>query len=353
MMMMGRPQGRGPGGRPQAGQRGGPFMGLSAPVERSKDFRGTLRKLLARLRPERLVIAVVVVLGSLSVVFSVIGPKITGNAMNIIFDGVIGKSLPAGVPKETAVELLRAQGKGQLADMLAATNAVPGQGIDFGALAGTLALTVLGVLAMMLWISPLLALISVITIPLSFAVTIVIAGRSQKEFIAQWAETGALNGHVEQMHSGHTLVQVFGRRRSAIQQFNGQNERLYRASFRAQFLSGIIQPAMQFLSNLNYVGVAVIGGYRVASGAMSLGDVTAFIAYSRQFTMPLLQIAAQMNLLQSGLASAERVFEFLGASEETPDRVSAAAPRAVTGHVEFDRVAFRYLPEKPLIEDFS
>jgi ATP-binding cassette, subfamily B, multidrug efflux pump len=433
-MMMGRPQGRGPGGRPQAGQRGGPFMGLSAPVERSKDFRGTLRKLLARLRPERAVIAVVVVLGSLSVVFSVIGPKITGNAMNVIFDGVVGKSLPAGVPKETAIELLRTQGKGQLADMLAATNAVPGQGVDFAALAGILAvavlvyvlasvlawaqayimagvaqrtvyglrreveeklarlplryfdshahgdllsrvtndvdniattlqqglsqlltsaLTVIGVLAMMLWISPLLALISVITIPLSFAVTIVIAGRSQKEFIAQWAETGALNGHVEQMHSGHTLVQVFGRRQSAIRQFNDQNERLFRASFRAQFLSGIIQPAMQFLSNLNYVGVAVIGGYRVASGAMSLGDVTAFIAYSRQFTMPLLQIAAQMNLLQSGLASAERVFEFLAAPEETPDRVGARATRATTGHVEFDRVSFRYLPDKPLIEDFS
>ena len=432
-MMMGRPQGRGPAGRPQPG-RGGPFMGLSAPVERSKDFRGTLRKLLARLRPERFVIAVVVVLGSLSVLFSVIGPKITGNAMNVIFDGVVGKTLPAGLTKEQAVELLRAQGKGQVADLLAATNAVPGVGIDFTALAGILALavlvyalasllawaqayimagvaqrtvyglrreveeklarlplryfdshahgdllsrvtndvdniattlqqglsqlltsalTVIGVLAMMLWISPLLALISLLTIPLSFAVTIVIAGRSQKEFIAQWAETGALNGHVEQMHSGHALVQVFGRRVSAIEQFNSQNERLFRASFRAQFLSGIIQPAMQFLSNLNYVGVAVIGGYRVASGAMSLGDVTAFIAYSRQFTMPLLQIASQMNLLQSGLASAERVFEFLGAPEETPDRVSAAAPLATSGHVEFDDVSFRYLPDKPLIEDFS
>jgi ATP-binding cassette subfamily B protein len=430
-MMMGRPQGRGP----QAGQRaGGPFMGLSAPVERSKDFRGTLRKLLARLRPERAVLAFVVVLGSLSVAFSVIGPKITGNAMNVIFDGVVGKTLPAGISKEQAIELLRARGQGQLADMLAATNAIPGVGIDFMALGQVLALavlvyvlasllgwaqayimagvaqrtvyglrreveeklaqlplryfdshahgdllsrvtndvdniattlqqglsqlltsvlTVIGVLGIMLWISPLLALISLLTIPLSFAVTIVIAGRSQKEFIAQWAETGALNGHVEQMHSGHALVQVFGRRASAIEQFNGQNERLYRASFRAQFLSGIIQPAMQFLSNLNYVGVAVVGGYRVVSGAMSLGDVTAFIAYSRQFTMPLLQIASQMNLLQSGLASAERVFEFLGAPEETPDRLSATAPRSTSGHVQFDHVSFRYLPDKPLIEDFS
>jgi len=432
-MMMGRPQGGGSGGRPQPG-RGGPFMGLSAPVERSKDFRGTLGKLLSRLRSERPVLAVAVVFGSLGVVFSVIGPKITGNAMNIIFDGVLGRTLPAGVPKEQVIESLRARGQGQLADMLAATNAAPGVGVDFAALAQILALavlvyafasllawaqayivagvaqrtvyglrreveeklarlplryfdshphgdllsrvtndvdniattlqqglsqlltsalTVIGVLGMMLWISPLLALISVITIPLSFAVTIVIAGRSQKEFIAQWAETGALNGHVEQMHSGHALVQVFGRRASAIQQFNDQNERLYRASFRAQFLSGIIQPAMQLLSNLNYVGVAVIGGYRVASGAMSLGDVTAFIAYSRQFTMPLLQIASQLNLLQSGLASAERVFEFLGAPEETPDRIGATGPRTAGGHVEFDHVSFRYLPDKPLIEDFS
>src|SRR5438552_7215688 len=400
-MMMGRPlQGRGPGGRPQAGQRGGPFMGLSAPVERSKDFRGTLRKLLARLRSERLVLAVVVVLGSISVAFSVIGPKIAGNAMNVIFDGVVGRTLPAGVPKEQIVASLRASGRGQFADMLAATNAVPGVGIDFTALAQILALavvvyalasllawaqayimagvaqrtvyglrreveeklarlplryfdshahgdllsrvtndvdniattlqqglsqlltsalTVIGVLGMMLWISPLLALISVLTIPLTLVVTVLIAGRSQKQFIAQWAQTGALNGHVEQMHSGHALVQVFGRRPSAIAQFNEQNERLYTASFAAQFLSGIIQPALQFLSNFTYVGVAVIGGYRVASGAMTLGDVTAFIAYSRQFTMPLTQIAAQANLLQSGLASAERVFEFLAAAEHKSD----------------------------------
>ena len=142
MMMMGRPQGRGAGGRPQAGQRGGPFMGLSAPVERSKDFRGTLRKLLARLRSERLVLAVVVVLGSISVAFSVIGPKIAGNAMNVIFDGVVGRTLPAGVPKEQIIASLRASGRGQFADMLAATNAVPGVGIDFAALAQILALAV-------------------------------------------------------------------------------------------------------------------------------------------------------------------------------------------------------------------
>ncbi len=438
MMMMGRPQGRGPGGAGGPGGRpGGPgagFMGLGAPVQRSKDFRGTLRRLLQRLRPEWAVIALVVVLGVASVAFNVVGPKIIGNATNVIFDGVIGRTLPPGVMKEQAIAVLRAQGHGQIADMLAGTNVVPGVGIDFAALAQILAvaaavyalgslfawaqgylmagvaqrtvyglrreveeklarlplryfdshahgdllsrvtndidnitttlqqglsslltsiLTVLGVIGMMLWISPLLALISLATIPLSFLVTIVIAGRSQKQFVAQWAETGELNGHVEQMHSGHALVQVFGRRQSAIDQFDTQNGRLYRASFRAQFLSGIIQPAMLFLSNLNYVGVAVIGGYRVASGTMSLGDVQAFIQYSRQFTQPLAQIAAQMNMLQSGLASAERVFEFLAAEELAPDRVPAAALPGVAAHVELDHVSFRYLPEKPLIEDFS
>jgi ATP-binding cassette subfamily B protein len=428
-MMMGRP-----GNRPSARPGGAGFMGMGMPVEKSKDFRGTLRRLVARLRPERLTIAIVVVLASASVVFSVIGPKLIGNATNVIFEGVIGRTLPAGITKDQAVEALRSHGQSQLADMLSGTSVVPGAGVDFAQLAQILLLaalvyllaavlgwlqaylmagvaqrtvyglrreveaklarlplryfdshphgdllsrvtndvdnitttlqqgmsqlltsflTVVGVLAMMLWISPLLAGIAILTIPLSLVVTVVIAGRSQKEFVAQWARTGVLNGHVEQMHTGHALVQVFGRRQIAIAQFDRLNQELYAASFRAQFLSGIIQPALGFLSNLNYVGVAVIGGIRVASGAMTLGDVQAFIQYSRQFTMPLTQIAAQANLLQSGLASAERVFEFLAADEESADRVTVITARTAAGHVEFDRVAFRYLPDKPLIEDFT
>jgi len=409
-------------------------MGMGMPVEKSKDFRGTLRRLVARLHPERATIAIVAVLASASVVFSVIGPKLIGNATNVIFEGVIGKTLPAGITKDQAVAVLRLHGQGQLADMLSGTNVVPGAGVDFTQLAQILLfaavvyvlaallgwlqqylmagvaqrtvyglrreveaklarlplryfdshphgdmlsrvtndvdniattlqqgmsqlltsfLTVVGVLAMMLWISPLLAGISILMIPLTLIVTVVIAGRSQKEFVAQWARTGALNGHVEQMHTGHALVQVFGRRQIAIAQFDRLNEQLYAASFKAQFLSGIIQPAVAFLSNLNYVGVAVIGGYRVASGTMTLGDVQAFIQYSRQFTMPLTQIAAQANLLQSGLASAERVFEFLMAPEESTDRVVPAALAALAGQVTFDRVSFRYQPDKPLIEDFT
>ena len=216
-------------------------------------------------------------------------------------------------------------------------------------------LTIIGVLSMMLWISPLLAVVAIVTIPLAFVITFVIARRSQVQFAAQWRQTGTLNGLVEETHSGHELVQVFGRREATIDEFNDQNHRLYRSSFRAQFLSGIVQPSVQFISNVNYVVIAVVGGYRVATGLLSLGAVTAFIQYSRQFTMPIMQIAGQMNLLQSGLASAERVFEFLDADEESPEVLSAhvAPSHERGGRVTLEHVSFRYEPEHPLIDDFS
>jgi ATP-binding cassette subfamily B protein len=212
---------------------------------------------------------------------------------------------------------------------------------------------VVGVLGMMLWISPLLAAISLVMVPLSIAVTFLVARQSQKQFAAQWRWTGILNGHVEAMHTGHALVQVFGRRPKAMEEFDRQNRSLYESSFRAQFLSGIIQPALLFLANLNYVAVAVFGGYRVASGTMSLGDVQAFIQYSRQFTMPITQIASQMNLLQSGLASAERVFEFLAAEEEAPDAAKDLQLGGLAGRVSLEHVSFSYEPDKPLITDFN
>ncbi len=223
----------------------------------------------------------------------------------------------------------------------------------------TSVLTIFGVLGMMFWISPLLAAVSLVTIPLAVVITFVIARRSQVQFANQWERTGTLNGLVEETHTGHGLVLAFGRRRPMIDEFGRQNKQLYEASFRAQFLSGVIMPSVQFLGNLNYVVIAVLGGWRVASGAISLGDVQAFIQYSRQFTMPITQIAAQMNMLQSGLASAERVFEFLAAEEEAPDRsapATVATPPArarVAGRVQLDHVSFRYDPDTPLIEDFS
>ncbi len=213
-------------------------------------------------------------------------------------------------------------------------------------------LTILGVLAMMLLLSPLLAAVSLITVPLSLGATLLIARRSQVHFGRQWERTGTVNALVEQTHTGHALVQVFGRSRSTVEEFSRQNQALYEPSFRAQFLSGIIQPTMFFLANLNYVAIAAVGGYRVVTGSMSLGDIQAFIQYSRQFTNPISQIASQMNMLQSGLASAERVFEFLAADEETPATDTAAVPEAL-GHVLLDRVGFRYQPDRPLIQDFT
>jgi ATP-binding cassette subfamily B protein len=412
-------------------------MGTTAPGERTKDLRGTLRRLLARLRPERFRLVVALALGVTSVAFTVSGPKILGNATNVLFDGVVGRRLAHGITRAQAIAELRARGQGQLADMLSGMSFTPGHGVDLSrlglilGLAGcvyllgalfsygqgylmagitqrtmsglrreveeklarlplryfdshphgdmlsrvtndidnltttlqqglsqllTSVLTVVGVMGMMFWISPILAVVSVIVIPCAILVTFFIARRSQVQFAAQWKQTGSLNGLVEETHTGHVLVQIFGRRAATIDEFGGQNRRLFDASFRAQFLSGIIQPAMQFLANINYVVIAVFGGYRVASGAMSLGDVQAFIQYSRQFTMPITQIASQMNLLQSGLASAERVFEFLDASEETPDRelssVAVLSP-ATDGRVQLEHVSFRYEPDKPLIEDFT
>jgi ATP-binding cassette, subfamily B, multidrug efflux pump len=422
-------------GRPGGRGFGGPGMfGTGPPPGKTKDVGKTLRQLLGRLRPERTWIVVSALLALGSVAFSVIGPKIIGNAVNVIFDGVLGKNLPAGLTKAQVVAQLRAHGQGQIADLVAGANVVPGHGIDFTMLGGILGLaalvyllsaalqwllayimagvaqrtvfglrqdveakmarlplkyfdshphgdllsrvtndidnisttlqqgltqiltstlTIVGVLAVMVWISPLLAVVALITVPLSILVTLLVARRSQKQFAAQWARTGTLNGHVEQMHTGHVLVQVFGRRQKAIEEFNQQNQALYEASFRAQFLSGIIQPAIAFLGNVNYVAIAALGGYLVASGRITLGDVQAFIQYSRQFTMPITQLAGQLNLLQSGLASAERVFEFLDAQEEVPDRVVDSLSAEPQGHVALEHVAFRYEPEKPLIADFS
>ncbi|GGP03458.1 ABC transporter ATP-binding protein [Nonomuraea glycinis] len=217
----------------------------------------------------------------------------------------------------------------------------------------TSVLTVVGVLAMMFWISPLLALIALITVPLSVYVTAIIGKRSQPQFIEQWSSTGKLNGHIEEMYGGHTLVKVFGRQEEAAVTFAEHNEALFASSFRAQFISGLIQPAMMFIGNLNYVLVAVVGGFKVASGSISLGDVQAFIQYSRQFSQPLTQVAGMANLVQSGVASAERVFELLEAPEQSGEPAEPARPAQVRGRVAFENVSFRYAPDRPLIENLS
>ncbi|MFD9818697.1 ABC transporter ATP-binding protein [Streptomyces violascens] len=214
-------------------------------------------------------------------------------------------------------------------------------------------LTIVGVLVMMFWISPLLALVALITVPLSVVVATKVGKRSQPQFVQQWKSTGKLNAHIEEMYTGHALVKVFGRQQESADAFAEQNDALYEASFKAQFNSGIMQPLMMFVSNLNYVLVAVVGGLRVATGSLSIGDVQAFIQYSRQFSMPLTQVASMANLVQSGVASAERIFELLDAEEQAPDTASPERPEVLRGAVALENVSFRYEPEKPLIEDLS
>jgi ATP-binding cassette subfamily B protein len=215
-------------------------------------------------------------------------------------------------------------------------------------------LTVLAVLSMMLWISPLLALVALVSVPLMMVVTAFVMKRSQKLFVQQWRQTGRLNAHIEETFSGHALVKVYGRQGEAERVFAEENDELWKASFGAQFVSGLIMPIMMFVGNLNYVVIAVLGGLRVASGTMSLGDVQAFIQYSRQFTQPLTQVASMVNLLQSGVASAERVFELLDADEQTPDATgSAASVGERRGEVRFEDVYFSYVADRPLIERLS
>jgi ATP-binding cassette subfamily B multidrug efflux pump len=214
-------------------------------------------------------------------------------------------------------------------------------------------LTIAGVLVMMFWISPLLALVAMVTVPVSLTVATRLGKRAQPEFVEQWASTGRLNAHIEEMYTGHALVKVFGRQKESAETFREHNEALCRAGFKAQFVSGIMQPAMMFIANINYVLVAVVGGLRVASGALSIGDVQAFVQYSRQFSQPLTQVASMANLVQSGVASAERVFEILDAEEQSPEPENPQRPRSLSGRVEFEKVSFRYEPDRPLIENLS
>jgi len=217
----------------------------------------------------------------------------------------------------------------------------------------TSVLTVVGVLAMMFSISWLLAVISLLTVPISVVVTMAIVKRSQKQFVAQWEKTGTLNGHIEEVHTGRNIVKIFGREAEAQTVFDRENEALYEASFKAQFISGVIQPSLAFVSNLNYVAIAVIGGIRVANGTLSLGDVQAFIQYSRQFTWPITQLASIANVMQSAVASAERVFELLDEDEQAPDAENPATLAHSEGTIELKDVSFRYKADTPLIEDLD
>jgi ATP-binding cassette subfamily B multidrug efflux pump len=378
----------------------GPRAMIGMPVEKSENFASSTRRLISMLRPERVGMIFVMLLAVVSVTFSVFGPKILGHGTDII---VAGLSPDSGGIDYTALgqTLLLALGLYVLSSVMSYTQAWLLAGAvqrtmsrlrsdvedklnrlplgyvdrqprgdllsrvtnDIDNVAQSLqqslsmmltsTLTIIGTVIMMFVISPVLALVALVTIPLSLFIMKFVAKRSKARFIAQWTHTGALNAQVEEVFTGHSLVKVFGRQKEVERLFNEKNEELFQASFGAQFISGMIQPMMMFVGNLNYVAIAVIGGLRVASGTMSLGDVQAFIQYSRQFTQPITQLASMANVLQSGIASAERVFELLDAEEETPDPAVPLRDPDPRGRVEFDHVRFSYDPENPLIEDLS
>jgi ABC-type multidrug transport system fused ATPase/permease subunit len=408
--------------------------GVEPPATRSKDFKGSALRLVKRLTPQRSLTVTVLLLGIVGIAIGVIGPRVLGHATDLLFNGVIGRELPAGISKEQAIEAARARGDNSFADLLSGMNVIPGRGVDFGAIGRTLllalglylaaallvwlqarllnvtvqrtmvalrsdvedkvhrlplsyfdsrqrgevlsrvtndidniqtslsmtisqlltsVLTVVAVFVMMSTISPLLTLITVLTVPLSLLATRTIARRSQRLFIAQWRNTGRLNAHIEETYSGFTVVKTFGHRALAEDKFGDLNTDVYQASFGAQFLSGLVGPATTFIGNVSYVGVAVVGGIQVATGQLTLGSIQAFIQYVRQFNQPLTQVAAMYNTMQSGIASAERVFELLDADEQTPDSPTPGADRPLAGRVEFEHVDFAYRPGTPIIEDLS
>jgi ATP-binding cassette subfamily B protein len=374
---------------------------VGMPVEKSENFSETSRRLLRLMAGEKYLVILIMFLAVISVALVVLGPRILGHATDILFDGLTKRDGQTGVDFPSlhrtlifalglyVMSFILAYSQTYMlagvvqrtmftlrADVEAKIHRLPLSYIDRHSRGDLLSrvtndidnisqslqqslsqlitslLTIAGVLIMMLALSPILAIIAIITVPLSISTMNRLARRSKKQFIAQWSHTGALNGLIEETFTGHAIVKTFGRQRSVEERFAVTNEKLYEAGFGAQFISGSIQPAMMFVGNLNYLMIAVVGGIRVASGSMGLGDVQAFIQYSRQFTQPLTQTASMMNVLQSGVASAERVFDVLDAEEQSAEAEFVASP-PVQGRVAFENVSFSYNPDRPLITDLS
>ncbi len=394
-----------PGGM-QAGPMGrGGWGAMGMPVQKAKDFQGTARRLLGYFLPQKFLLMIVLVTAIIGTVFNIVGPKILGLATTKLFEGLLlkfrgvpGASVDfnyiahvllillglyivssifiyiqqyvmAGVAQRTMYRLRRevdekisrlplkyfdSRTHGEI--MSRAVN-------DMDNLSTTLqqsitqlitsVVTLLGVIVLMLTISPLLSLIVVLTLPLSLFVTVGIAKRSQNYFRRQQRALGELNGHVEEMYTGHKIVKAFGREGQSVAEFNERNEQLYNAGWRAQFVSGIIMPLMRFIGNIGYVFVAVVGGIMVTRGAIAIGDVQAFIQYAQQFTQPIIQLANFANVIQSAMASAERIFELLDEQEEVPEAADAKVIEHPDGEVKFEHVKFGYSPDNILMEDMN
>ena len=376
----------------------GRWNSAGIPVERSKDFKHSLSRLGRLLGKERLVLVTVAVVAFASAGLNVFGPRVLGHATDLIVRGAIGGPMDFAALHRVLLEALGlyagSSGLAIIAAYLLAgvvqrlmfqmrsrvedkINTLPLRFVDrqsrgdllsrvtndidnvAQSLQQTLSqmltsvLILIGVAIMMFTISPLLAIVALTTVPISVWLMRVVARRSRPRFISQWTSTGILNSQIEETFTGHAVVKAFGRQREVEQRFRETNDALYESSFGAQFMSSLMQPLTMFMGNVQYVIVAVVGGLRVSSGAISVGDIQAFIQYSRNFSMPLTQLASMMNVFQSGIASFERVMEFLDAEEQSPDATADVATPPVRGRVEFADVTFSYDPERPLIESLS
>ncbi|MFH5186884.1 ABC transporter ATP-binding protein [Paenibacillus sp. TAB 01] len=378
---------------------------MGMPVQKAKNFKGTLRRLAGYLKPHRMALLTVLAAAILSAVFSTVSPKILGKATTKLFEGIMMKAhnvpgaevdfgyignillllivlyivssifsyiqqyIMAGIAQKTVSDL-RNELNGKLSRLPlkffdSKTNGEILSRVvnDVDNISSTLQqsltqlitslVTVVGVIIMMLTISPILTLIVVLTLPLSLIVTKGVASRSQKHFMGQQKSLGELNGHVEEMYTGHRIVKAFGREAKSVETFDEINDRLYESGWKAQFISGIIMPMMSFVSNIGYVLVSVVGGILVTKRSIEIGDIQAFIQYTRQFSMPITQLANIANIIQSTIASAERVFELLDEQEEVPEAPRPQAIAKPRGEVRFEHVRFGYKEDAPLIEDMN
>lgn len=392
---------------PRQGPGRGPGFGahIGMPVQKAKDFKGTLKRLVGYLKPRRIQLLAVFLTAILSTVFSIVSPKILGKATTKLFEGMMKKFMHvpgakvdfqyigqiiiilaglylisaffsyiqqfimADVAQKTVFDM-----RNDVSDKLTRLplkffdSRTHGEILsrvtnDVDNIAATLqqsltqlitsVVTIVGIVIMMLTISPVMTLIAMVTLPLSFFVTAIIAKRSQRYFTAQQKELGKLNGHVEEMFTGHRIVKAFGHEDESVNKFNETNEKLYNAGWKAQFVSGIIMPLITFINNIGYVLVCVVGGIMVTQKSIAIGDVQAFIQYSRQFTWPITQAASIANIVQSTVASAERVFELLDEPEEMPDRDDAKVIMFPKGEVSFHDVRFGYKEGSVLIENMN
>lgn len=397
--------------RPGTGRRpGGPMMGpgpggFGMPTEKAKDFKGTLRRLAAYLKPQQIRLLAVLVTAIISTVFSIVSPKILGKATTKLYEGLqmkmmgipgavidfqyikgilltlvglyaisalftyIQQLVMASVAQKTVYDMRNDMNR-KLArlplkyfDSRTHGEILSRVTNDVDMISMTLqqsltqlitsVVTLVGVIIMMLTISVWMTLICVVTLPLYVVVTRAVASRSQKYFAEQQKTLGELNGHVEEMYTGHKIVKAFGREGKSIEEFNEINGRLYHSGQKAQFISNIIMPLMNFITNIGYVLVCVVGGIFVTKQRMVIGDVQAFIQYSRQFTHPIVQTANIANTLQGTIAAAERVFELMDELEEQPDPVDAKVIASLRGDVRFQNVKFGYKEDVTLIEDMS